>query len=229
MSLQPFESHCGCCVSRRRFLAVGCGACAAAALPAALSWSDEVPAAGPSGRPRVRLVFACWAVVQDRPTWPHIGYDFAPDIERVATTLKNLCLEVEVLPVVLHAPEAAEKLLADDQSKSIDGYVVYQMNNWVRVMEPIVTSGKPVLVADFLFAGSGGFLNYTARSAPRVPQLLGRRILENRRLGRGGQVFCPVEEGGHHDRVRGRLRPSASQPHARAHGDDLQRRSAAGG
>jgi hypothetical protein len=165
MSMQAFEaSSCGCCMSRRRFLATGCGACAAAALPAAFSWASEAaPSVTSPDRPRVRLVFACWAVVQDRPTWPHLGHDFAPDIERVSSGLKKLCPDVELLPTVLHTPEAAEKLLAADKAQGIDGYVVYHMNNWIKVMEPIVTSGRPTLVADFLFAGSGGFVTYTSQ------------------------------------------------------------------
>jgi hypothetical protein len=115
-----------------------------------------------SQRPRVRLIFACWAVKQDRPTWPQIGYDFAPDIERVRTTLEAHCPQVEFLPVVAHSPEDAQQLLAQGDADRIDGYIVYQMNNWVRVMQTIVASGKPTIIADFPFAGSGGFLVFTA-------------------------------------------------------------------
>ncbi|MCL4193589.1 MAG: hypothetical protein KJZ87_17765, partial [Thermoguttaceae bacterium] len=83
--IAPFG--CECCVNRRRFLAAGCGVCAASAVSHLLA--RPAAAAPPGGaaydsrRPRVRLVFACFTVKQERPTWPHIGYDFAPDIERV--------------------------------------------------------------------------------------------------------------------------------------------------
>jgi hypothetical protein len=115
-----------------------------------------------SDRPRVRLVFACWAAVQDRPTWPHIGYDMAPEMNRVKSALNRLCPGVELLPAVAHSPEDAQKLLAADQDDRIDGYVVYQMNNWVMAMQPIVSAGRPTVVADFPFAGSGGFALYAA-------------------------------------------------------------------
>jgi hypothetical protein len=113
-------------------------------------------------RARVRLVFACFTIKQERPTWPHIGYDFAPDIERVTAALGKLCPQVEFLSAIAHGPEDAKKLLASGEGDRIDGYLVYQMNNWVQVMQTIVASGKPTLVADFNFAGNGGFLVFTA-------------------------------------------------------------------
>jgi len=168
MNTKPLvSSACGCSTSRRRFLAAGCGFCAASAVPglltgpAAAAGEARAVAAGPK-RPRVRLVFACFTTKQNRPTWPHIGYDFTLDIQRVTAALRRLAPQVEFLPTVAHGPEDAKKLLAADQADRIDGYLVYQMNNWVQVMQTVVPSGKPTLVADFLFAGSGGFLVYTA-------------------------------------------------------------------
>jgi hypothetical protein len=163
------SSGCACCMSRRRFLAAGCGLCAGAAIPALLSGpavaadaaGSPAPVAG-QGRPRVRLLFACFAVKQDRPTWPHIGYNFTPDIERVTSALRQLCPQVEFVPATVHSPEQAQKLLASDKVDRIDGYLVYHMNNWIQVMQVVVGSGKPTLIADFPFAGSGGFLLYTA-------------------------------------------------------------------
>ena len=158
----PLASGCACCTSRRRFLAASCGLCAAAVTqPLVSRLAAAVPAAA-AARPRVRLVFACFTVKQERPTWPHIGYDFAADIERVTKSLQQQCPGVEFLPALAHGPEDAEKLLAVGDADRIDGYLVNQMNNWVKVMQTIVASGKPTLVADFLYAGSGGFLVFTA-------------------------------------------------------------------
>jgi len=172
MNTEPLVmSGCGCCASRRRFLAAGCGLCAAAAIPglsanpvsaADKDCAPDAAAGAGSNRARVRLVFACFTLKQDRPTWPHIGYDFAGDIERVTAALRRLCPQVEFVPAVVHGPEQAAKLLAAGEADRIDGYLVYQMNNWVQVMQTIVASGKPTLVADFTYAGSGGFLVYTA-------------------------------------------------------------------
>jgi len=101
-------------------------------------------------------------VKQDRPTWPRIGYDMSGEIERVTQLLKRRCQEVEFIPALAHGAEDAKRLLAAHEADCIDGYIVYQMNNWVQVMQTIVASGKPTLVADFIYAGSGGFLVYTA-------------------------------------------------------------------
>ena len=169
MNAKPsLSSVCHCCTSRRRFLATCGGFCAASAgslgdlARAASETTSAKNSAAQSKRPRVRLIFACFTVKQQRPTWPHIGYDFTADIERVTKALGRLCPQVEFLPAVAHGPEDAGKLLAGAETDRIDGYLVYQMNNWVQVMQAIVVSGKPTLVADFLFAGSGGFLGFTA-------------------------------------------------------------------
>ncbi len=158
-SVSP-SPDCRCCTSRRRFLAAGCGACAATMLP--LSLGESRAAGSESDRPRVRLVFACFGLTQPKPTWPHVGHDFRPRIEQVKTALRRLCPGIEILPVVVHSPTEAKKMLAADEDDRIDGYVVYQMNNWIKVMQPIISSGKPALVADFLYAGTGGFLLYTS-------------------------------------------------------------------
>ena len=160
--LRSVPVGCACCTSRRRFLAGACGACASMAAGVLARPAQAARRADPQARPRVRLVFACFALKQDRPTWPHIGYDFSADIQEVTTALRRLCPEVEFLPSVCHGPEHAKKLLAADEGQRIDGYLVYQMNNWVQVMQTVVASGKPTLVADFPFSGSGGFLVYTA-------------------------------------------------------------------
>jgi len=167
------KNLCPGCMDRRRFLAAGCAGCAAAWTTLgniSPGWAEEPkpaaqaePAAPKADRPKVRLIFACWALVQDRPTWPHIGHDMRPEIQRVSTQLPRLCPEVEFLPVVLHKPEEAEKLLAEDaKTGHIDGYLVYQMNNWVQVMHPVVASGKPTIIAQYIYGGSGGFHVYTA-------------------------------------------------------------------
>lgn len=160
--LRSVPVGCACCTSRRRFLAGACGACASMAAEVLARPAHAARRADPQTRPRVRLVFACFALKQDRPTWPHIGYDFSADIQEVTNALGRLCPEVEFLPSVCHGPEHAKKLLAADEGQRIDGYLVYQMNNWVQVMQTVVASGKPTLVADFPFSGSGGFLVYTA-------------------------------------------------------------------
>ncbi|MCE5267353.1 MAG: hypothetical protein LLG00_05655 [Planctomycetaceae bacterium] len=223
MSMLPsVPSTCGCCVNRRRFLAAGCGVCAASALPLSLGRSlalagDLPPAARDSGRPRVRLVFACHAIKQDRATWPHIGYDFTKEIERVGSSLRRLCPEVDLLPALAHGREDAEKLLAADKADGVDGYVVYQMNNWVDAMQPIVASGKPTVIADFLFAGSGGVPCFTAGLARQHKNFSVVASSNVEDLARAVQRFAILKAGGTTaefvascDRLRRERTPAAS-------------------
>ena len=111
---------------------------------------------------RIRIIYSLHAVKQPGPDWPNVGFDFAPVMERVDTELSKKCPEFKFESSMAKGPEEAEKVLQQDQSAGIDGYLVYQMNCWNRVVQTIAASGKPVLYADFQYAGSGGFLVYTA-------------------------------------------------------------------
>ncbi len=111
---------------------------------------------------RIRIIYSLHAVKQPGPDWPNVGFDFGPVMERIDTELSKRCPEFKFESSMAKGPEEAEKILAQDQSAGIDGYLVYQMNCWNRVVQAVAASGKPVLYADFQYAGSGGFLVYTA-------------------------------------------------------------------
>jgi len=153
---------CTCCpLNRRQFLAAGCAACAGAA--GVLAAASPAHAAATSGKPRIRLVYSCLGTPQPRATWPHIGYDFRPVMARVEGELKAACPGFEFLTSMADGPEQAQKIVDEDKSAPVDGYLVYQMNNWPQVAPTILAAGKPTLFADFTFAGSGGFLQQTAQ------------------------------------------------------------------
>jgi hypothetical protein len=145
-------------MSRRRFL-TGCAACAGAAgLMATPRW---LRAAGGKG-PKIRIVYALHGPKQEVPDWPNKGFDFVPVMERTNAALANRFKDYTFLTALAVGEEQAKKILEEDKAGDIDGYVVYQMNCWNRVAQTMVTSEKPVLYADFQYAGSGGFLVYTA-------------------------------------------------------------------
>ncbi len=152
---------CACCgFDRRRFLAAGCATCAGAAGLLTL-----VPAA--RGTPvdkkiRIRIIYSLHAPQQPRPDWPNVGFDFQPVMDGIHSQLAKQCPSFEFVTSMANGAEAAKKILDEDRSKSIDGYLVVQMNCWNRVVQTIVASGKPTLYADFQYGGSGGFLVYTA-------------------------------------------------------------------
>jgi len=146
---------CACC-SRRRFLA-GCGGLALAPLV-----GRDALAARRDEKTRIRVVYALHAPVQPGPDWPNKGFDFRPVMERFDTELPKRCPGFEFLPALASGPDEAARILERDASAPVDGYLVFQMNCWNRVVQTFVLTGKPVLYADFQYAGSGGFLVYTA-------------------------------------------------------------------
>ncbi len=155
-------SGCACCrMNRRRFLAAGCGAaCAGAA--GLLANASPLFAAASGEKMRIRIVYSLHAPVQPGPDWPNKGFDFRPVMDRVSAGLAKQCPQFEFVSSMAAGAEQAKKILDDDKSAGIDGYIVEQLNCWNQVVQTIATSGKPVLYVDFQYGGSGGFLVYTA-------------------------------------------------------------------
>ena len=157
----------GCCNRSRRSFLTDCAKCiGAAGFYSGIIVPSFLTANSCSSKPnmKVRVVFALWDYpVQLRPTWPNLGYNFAPVVEEIMNTLTNGCQGIEFVQSMIDGQENANKVLSEDQAEgTVEGYLVIQMNNWPRVIQTIVESGKPVIYADFLYAGSGGFVSYTA-------------------------------------------------------------------
>ena len=169
---------CACCsINRRQFLAAGGAACAGA-----VGWMTG-PGASPAGaaaKTRIRIIYSLHSPQQKQPDWPNQGFDFMPVIERINAQLAQRCAGFEFPWSLATGPEDARKILDTDKAAPVDGYLVYQMNAWNRVVQTIAESGKPVLYADFQFGGSGGFLVYTAgflrAGAPNVGFVASSRI-----------------------------------------------------
>jgi hypothetical protein len=160
MKTPPSMAACfGCPMNRRQFLA-GCAA-SAGALGYLGGPSGKVMAAS-STPVRIRVVHSLHAPVQPGPDWPNQGYDFNPFMEQTLKMLRNAFPNDEFVTSLATGPEQAQAILETDRGAGIDGYLVFQLNCWNRVVQTIATSGKPVLYADFQYGGSGGFLTYTA-------------------------------------------------------------------
>lgn len=153
--------------SRRKFLA-GCAACAGAALastgqtPVLAKTARSLAGLAGAEKLRLRVIYALHGPKQEVPDWPNKGFDFVPIMNRINSELVARVPGLEIIPSLATGEEQAKALLAEDAKSPVDGYLVYQMNCWNRVAQTAVTSGKPVLYADFQYAGSGGFLVYTA-------------------------------------------------------------------
>jgi len=205
----------GCLVDRRKFLAAGCAACAGVA--GLFGPRAAVRAAGEDRKLRIRIVYSLHAPVQPGPDWPNVGFDFHPVMQRINTELAQRCPGFEFLPSLATGPEQAQKILDEDRSAAIDGYLVYQLNCWNRVVQTIVKSDKPVLYADLQYAGSGGFLVYTAgflrAKTPNLGFVASSRIED---VAEAVKCFDVVKRGGSAAdfvaataRVRGERTPAA--------------------
>ena len=160
MKTNALPSGCACCpMTRRSFLAAGGAACAGAA---ALWMPSGLLRAAEGDKTRVRIVYSLHGAQQTGPDWPNKGFDFQPVMDRVGAELAKRCPGFEFLSSLATGAEQAKKILDEDKTAGIDGYLVYQMNGWNQVVQTIAASGKPVLYADFQYGGSGGFLVYTA-------------------------------------------------------------------
>jgi len=92
----------------------------------------------------------------DRPTWPNIGYDYEGRKKELTARLEKALPGIEFLPVTLQSADEADKLLQRDLN--VDGYVVYIVGIWTGAVRRIASSGKPTVLVDDLYAGSGEFL-----------------------------------------------------------------------
>lgn len=147
-------------LNRRDFISA-CGSCAA--FCALTPWGGiGIGRANPNRIKTIRIIYALHAPQQAQPDWPNVGFDFVPAMDRINAALKQHCPEFDFIPTLATGPEQAIKIVEDDRTATIDGYLVYQMNCWNQVVQTVAKTGKPVLYADFQFAGSGGFLVYSA-------------------------------------------------------------------
>jgi hypothetical protein len=161
MQNQLIPSGCACCLMNRRNFLAATGAAGVSALGflTAPSWSEAAQA---SGKIRIRVIYALHAAQQPGPDWPNKGFDFQPVMDHIQSTLSSKCPGFEFVTSLATGEDQAKKILEQDRTAGMDGYLVYQMNCWNRVVQTIATSGKPVLYADFQYGGSGGFLVYNA-------------------------------------------------------------------
>ncbi len=170
---------------------------------------------------RLRIIYSLHDVVQPGPDWPNVGFDFEPVMERFNTALADRCQDFEFIPTMASGPEDAEKILLQDKDSDIGGYIVFQMNCWNRVVQTIAAAGKPVLYVDFQYAGSGGFLVYTAGFLREGSENLGFVASSNMDdLIEAVNQFNIIRKGGTNadfvtatSRVRKKVTPSAGDLH----------------
>ena len=156
------ERQCRCGISRREFLRVTGGTAACLAL---LPLSESVLAAEPisrtpifrKGRARVTLVFT--HIPSGSPTWPMKDYDYEGRAKELTEKLKQGCPRIDFTVTKAHNADEAKAIVSE--SSETDGYVVYLLGIWPWACQVFARSGKPVVLVDDLFAGSGEALIMT--------------------------------------------------------------------
>jgi L-fucose isomerase-like protein len=120
------------------------------------------PALGGSGeKAKVRLVLAYPS--PEKPIWPNIGYDFDGHNNQFVANLRKACPGIEFMTSKVMSEADAKQVLEHD--KEVDGYLLYLSGClWGRAPDVIVSSGKPTVFVDHLFAGSGAFLTAYGRA-----------------------------------------------------------------
>jgi hypothetical protein len=152
-------------MNRRHFLQVAGGTIACCAfLPSAefLFGSEPISKTPlfPKGKADVALVFT--HIQPGNPTWPTKDYDYDARAAELAEKLKQSCPKINF--AVKSAKNAAEAEAIVKSAGDIDGYLVYVIGIWTGAPNIFMRSGKPVVMVDDLYAGSGEVLIMNGRA-----------------------------------------------------------------
>jgi L-fucose isomerase-like protein len=108
----------------------------------------------PDARARVRLVFS----YPPKPIegWPYLGYDHQGRAAELTSRLRQALPEIDFVTGPVANEEAAKATLATD--RDIDGYLVFITGIPSSAHGPFAYSGRPVVLVDDLYGGTGAFL-----------------------------------------------------------------------
>lgn len=107
----------------------------------------------------VKVIFP--ANSPDEPSWPYVGYDVDRRSAEVLSTLRQRLPDLKFTGEICRSAEQAEQAFQKEAGEGhhpYDGYLVYMTALWTGVAEYYVRNARPVIVADELYAGSGGLL-----------------------------------------------------------------------
>ncbi len=152
--------------SRRQFLGQ-CSACAAGLtlLPwfsqslfgADQPWQLTGKMSRPDVKPVIKTIFAYPDPAG--PIWPNIGYDFDTKVAELKGNLLTNCpgFEFRFMTTMNGSAEEANRIIAEDPD--VDGYAYFLVGClWGNLSETLAAAGKPMIMIDHLYAGSGEFL-----------------------------------------------------------------------
>jgi len=120
------------------------------------------PPSGNRAKARIRLVFSHHHEneqgKQSEQGWPYLGYDHGKMRKEVLAKLQASCPDSEFLPAVAFSVADAQKILQEDKSQEIDGYLSYMLGGWARAGQTFAAAGKPTIYVGDLYGASGEVL-----------------------------------------------------------------------
>ena len=174
MNLPVHQHRCaGCSLSRRSVLAAGFAAGCTACLGGLSPFKNAAFGQGPGEKVRIRLLFANdWrfsndgAIITDAG-WPFVGYDYRPIQAETLAALRDGCRNMEFVLSFANTPEHTQEIInadsaaENDPANRIDGYIIVT-SGILDAINPVLDTGKPAILSDFLYTGTLGFVTYTA-------------------------------------------------------------------
>ena len=105
---------------------------------------------------KVKVIFP--ANAPGRPSWPYMDYDVEKKRDEVLAALHRHLPQMDFSADILRSAEEAEKLVEKDGNR-FDGYLIYMTAMWTKIEQVFARKVHPVIIADDLYAGSGGILS----------------------------------------------------------------------
>jgi len=129
----------------------------------------ETRALLPEVKPKIALIFT--HISPDKPTWPYLGYDYEGRKRELAQKISQALPGMEFVPITLKSAEEAGQWL--EKNLNCDGFIVYIVGIWTGAVEKIIAAGKPTILIDDLYAGTGEFLIAYARAKREGKKVFG--------------------------------------------------------
>ncbi|MCD6562653.1 MAG: hypothetical protein J7K23_01900 [Thermoproteales archaeon] len=107
-----------------------------------------------SPKPKIGLIFS--AVPSETKTWPYVGYDYESRAKKLYDIISKELSEIDFIGEIVYHREDIENVL--NKLGNVDGYVIYYLGIWLGITENVIKRGKPTILIDDLYAGSGEFL-----------------------------------------------------------------------
>lgn len=104
------------------------------------------------------------------PTWPYKGYDYEARKKGIMDMLKRRLTDFDITFKTAMNSRDGEKIVKE--VNDVDGYVVYMLGIWVGAGYTIANTGKPTILIDDLYCGSGELIStYTWAKSRELPVL----------------------------------------------------------